>query len=97
MTATCNADPAAYAAEVYCLFRKVLNTGEITAARVELDAMLGNLPVRQVVYKDGEHQEIDARPEYLTEPHPMAGIPRSQESAPAPVANTVGFSEKPVT
>ena len=70
MTATCNADPAAYAAEGYCLFRKVLNTGEITAARVELDAMLGNLPVRQVVYKDGEHQEIDARPEYLTEPHP---------------------------
>ena len=53
MTATCNADPAAYAAEGYCLFRKVLNRKEIMATRVELDAMLGNLPVRQVFIKTG--------------------------------------------
>ena len=70
MSAVCNSDPTAYAAEGYCLLRKVLNTKEIAAARVELDAMLANLPARQVVYKDGEHQEVDARPEYLTEPHP---------------------------
>ena len=38
--------------------------------RTELNAMLANLPERQVVYKDGENKEVDARPEYLTEPHP---------------------------
>ena len=32
--------------------------------------MLANLPERQIVYKDGKNKEVDARPEYLTEPHP---------------------------
>lgn len=53
MTATCNADPAAYAAEGYYLFRKVLNRKEIMAKHVELNAMLGNLPVRQVFINTG--------------------------------------------
>ena len=66
----CNTDPNAYASEGYCLFHKVLNTEEIAAARAELDRLLGNLPQKQVVYKDGENKEVDARPEYLTEPHP---------------------------
>tara|TARA_Y100000588_G_scaffold151334_1_gene165365 strand:+ start:1482 stop:2282 length:801 start_codon:yes stop_codon:yes gene_type:complete len=66
----CNTDPNAYASEGYCLFHKALNKEEIAAARAELDRLLGNLPQKQVVYKDGENKEVDARPEYLTEPHP---------------------------
>ena len=66
----CNIDSDAYASEGYCLFYEVLNPEEIAAARVELDRLLGNLPQKQVVYKDGENKEVDARPEYLTEPHP---------------------------
>ena len=70
MTISPNADPTCYTDEGYCLFRDVLNGQEIAAARAELDKMLANLPERQVVYKDGENKEVDARPEYLTEPHP---------------------------
>ena len=70
MTISPNSDPTCYADEGYCLFRDVLNGQDITAARAELDRMLANLPERQVVYKDGENKEVDARPEYLTEPHP---------------------------
>ncbi|SVE28586.1 uncharacterized protein METZ01_LOCUS481440, partial [marine metagenome] len=61
-----NTDPMCYADEGYCLFRDVLSEAEIAAARVGLDTMLDNLPNRQVVYKDGENREVDARPEYLT-------------------------------
>ncbi len=70
MTGHCNTNPKAYCSEGYCLFHKVLNTEEITTARAELDGLLGNLPQKQIVYKDGENKEVDARPEYLTEPHP---------------------------
>ena len=70
MTAACNTDPATYTAAGYCLFRGVLSEDEIAGAREALDTMLAEMPARQVVYKDGEHQEVDARPEYLTEPHP---------------------------
>jgi len=65
-----NVTPSNYNAEGYCVYTGVLNAEEISAVRIELDAILANLPARQVVYKDGEHQEVDARPEYLTEPHP---------------------------
>ena len=65
-----NTNPARYADEGFCLFRDVLPKSEIAVARVELNTMLANLPERQVVYKDGENKEVDARPEYLTEPHP---------------------------
>ena len=65
-----NTNPARYADEGFCLFRDVLPKSEIEVARVELNTMLANLPERQVVYKDGENKEVDARPEYLTEPHP---------------------------
>ncbi len=65
-----NTDPDRYSNEGFCLFRYVLNKKEILAARTELDAMLANLPERQVVYKDGKNKEVAARPEYLTEPHP---------------------------
>ena len=61
---------ARYSQEGFCLFRNILNTQEIIETRKELDAMLANLPERQIVYKDGENIEVDARPEYLTEPHP---------------------------
>ena len=67
---SCNLDPARYNQEGYCLSLDVLNEDEITATRTELDRLLANLPQKQVVYKDGENKEVDARPEYLTEPHP---------------------------
>ena len=59
-----NVTPSNYTVEGYCVYTGVLNAEEISAARIELDAMLANLPARQVVYKDGKHQELDARPEY---------------------------------
>jgi len=59
-----------YAEEGYCLFNDVLSQTEIASVRAELDKLLDGLPKRQVVYKDGENQEVDGRPEYLTEPHP---------------------------
>ena len=65
-----NNNSARYSQEGFCLFRNILNTQEIIEVRKELDAMLANLPERQIVYKDGENIEVDARPEYLTEPHP---------------------------
>ena len=65
-----NHNPAHYPQEGFCLFHNILNTQEIIKARKELDAMLANLPEQQIVYKDGENKEVDARPEYLTEPHP---------------------------
>jgi len=65
-----NVDSTRYIEEGYCLFREVLPASEIETARMELNSMLANLPKRQVVYKDGENKEVDARPEYLTEPHP---------------------------
>lgn len=65
-----NTDPTRYSAEGYCLFRDVLSPEEIVGVRHHLDSMLSSMPDRQVVYKDGEHKEVDARPEYLTEPHP---------------------------
>jgi phytanoyl-CoA hydroxylase len=65
-----NNNSADYPQEGFCLFRNILNTQEIIETRKELDAMLANLPERQIVYKDGENKEVDARPEYLTEPHP---------------------------
>ncbi len=64
-----NTDPAAYSKHGYCLYRDVLDAEAITAARRELDACIGNMPARMVVYKDGDHKEVAARPEYLTEPH----------------------------
>ena len=65
-----NNNPARYPQEGFCLFHNILNTQEIIEVRKELDAMLANLPERQTVYKDGGNKEVDARPEYLTEPHP---------------------------
>ena len=64
-----NTDPLKYSEHGYCLFPDILDTAEIDAARRELDACIGNMPKRIMVYKDGVHQEVDARPEYLTEPH----------------------------
>ena len=65
-----NNNSAGYPQEGFCLFHNILNTQEIIETRNELDAMLANLPERQIVYKDGKNKEVDARPEYLTEPHP---------------------------
>ena len=65
-----NTDSTRYTDEGYCLFRDVLPESEIEVARVELNTILASLPERQVVYKDGENKEVDARPECLTEPHP---------------------------
>ncbi len=65
-----NTDPTCYDDEGYCLFRDVLPESEIEFARVELNTILANIPERQMVYKDGKNKEVDARPEYLTEPHP---------------------------
>lgn len=70
MSISPNIDSGRYSAEGFCLFRDVLNEADIAETRAELDTMLADLPERQVVYKDGEDKEVDARPEYLTEPHP---------------------------
>lgn len=70
MSISPNIDSGRYSAEGFCLFRDVLNEADIAEIRAELDTMLADLPERQVVYKDGEDKEVDARPEYLTEPHP---------------------------
>ena len=70
MSISPNIDSGRYSAEGFCLFRDVLNEADIAETCVELDIMLADLPERQVVYKDGEDKEVDARPEYLTEPHP---------------------------
>ncbi|NIP94025.1 MAG: phytanoyl-CoA dioxygenase family protein [Akkermansiaceae bacterium] len=64
-----NTDPGLYDAEGYCLFEDVLNAGEIGAVRADLEALIRGMPETMVVYKDGEHKEVAARPEYLTEPH----------------------------
>ena len=69
-----NTDPRHYRDAGYCLFRDVLTAAEIAAIRTELDQSLADLPERQVVYKDGEHKEVDARPEYMTEPHPKSAF-----------------------
>lgn len=71
---TANADPACYATEGYCFFEDVLAADEISAARAELDAMIAALPRKQTVIKDGVATEVDARPEYLTEPHAKNGF-----------------------
>ena len=70
MSISPNIDSGRYSAEGFCLFRDVLNEADIAETRAELDIMITDLPERQVVYKDGEDKEVDARPEYLTEPHP---------------------------
>lgn len=64
-----NEQPELYAGSGYCLFRDVLTPDEIAAVQTELDATIDSMPARMVVYKDGDHKEVDARPEYLTEPH----------------------------
>ncbi|MEM7558646.1 MAG: phytanoyl-CoA dioxygenase family protein [Planctomycetota bacterium] len=69
MPATPNADPQQYSQEGYCLFEAVLLPHEIQCVRKELDASIASMPERMTVYKDGEHKEVAARPEYLTEPH----------------------------
>ena len=43
---------------------------EITDARAQLNDLIAAMPKRQVLYKDGESKEVDARPEHLTSPHP---------------------------
>lgn len=69
MAPTPNTEPERYAGEGYCLFRDVLSTDEIESARAELARSIADMPERLVVYKDGAHKEVAARPEYLTEPH----------------------------
>lgn len=67
--AAVNENPATFDKDGYCLFRDVLSPEEITAARTELDTAIGDMPERVTVYKDGAQREVEARPEYLTEPH----------------------------
>lgn len=69
MPTTPNADPQQYSQEGYCLFEDVLSHQEIQCIRKELDANIASMPERMTVYKDGEHRDVTARPEYLTEPH----------------------------
>lgn len=64
-----NTEPTRYPHEGYCFFRDVLPASAVNATRVELDRAIANLPKKQLVMKDGVEQEVDARPEYMTEPH----------------------------
>ncbi len=68
-----NTSAADYHAEGYCLFRDILDPGEVRELNAELEDLVRSMPDTMVVYKDGENQEVPARPEYLTEPH--AGNP----------------------
>jgi len=56
--------------EGYCVFEDVLTSKEIETIRRELDQAIATLPEKQTIYRDGRNQEVDARPEYMTEPHP---------------------------
>ncbi len=69
MSLSPNTKPQEYSQEGYCLFESVLSPKEIHCIRKELDANIASMPERMTVYKDGEHKELAARPEYLTEPH----------------------------
>ena len=69
MTSTSDFPAGRYVADGFCVFRDVLSETEILEVRDELDQTIATMPDRMTVYKDGEHKEVDARPEYLTEPH----------------------------
>ena len=64
-----NPNAADYHAVGYCLFHEVLDAEEIRGVNTELEALVRDMPETMVVYKDGGHKEVPARPEYLTEPH----------------------------
>src|SRR5947209_1356018 len=64
-----NTEPARYRHEGYCFFPDVIPSSDVQVARVQLDRAIAQLPVKQLVMKDGIEQEVDARPEYMTEPH----------------------------
>ena len=64
-----NTDPDDFQAVGFCLFEEVLQAEEIAGVRADLDELVRDMPDTMVVYKDGEHKEVAARPEYLTEPH----------------------------
>jgi ectoine hydroxylase-related dioxygenase (phytanoyl-CoA dioxygenase family) len=64
-----NTDPDDFQAAGFCLFEEVLQAEEIAGVRADLDELVRDMPDTMVVYKDGEHKEVAARPEYLTEPH----------------------------
>jgi ectoine hydroxylase-related dioxygenase (phytanoyl-CoA dioxygenase family) len=66
---TANSNPPEYQAHGYCLFEDVLQPGEVIAVRANLDTLLREMPETMEVYKDGKHQQVKGRPEYLTEPH----------------------------
>ncbi|MCH8219048.1 MAG: phytanoyl-CoA dioxygenase family protein [Planctomycetes bacterium] len=65
-----NTQPKSFRKEGYCLFEEVLTSQEIETIRNELDKAIANLPKKQIIYKDGVDKEVDARPEYMVEPHP---------------------------
>lgn len=65
-----NKNVSRYEVDGFSIFRNVLTTSEMQAVRSELENLLADMPKHQIVYKDGENKKIDARPEYLTEPHP---------------------------
>ena len=69
-----NNQPQHFTKEGYCLFEAVLSAAEIEAIRRKLDADIADLPEKQTVYKDGVTKEVDARPEYMTEPHPTSAF-----------------------
>ncbi len=63
-----------FAKEGYCLFEEVLTSKEIETIRHEVDRAIATLPEKQIIYRDGKNQEVDARPEYMTEPHPKSAF-----------------------
>ncbi len=64
-----NTAPDRYPHEGYCFFPNAVPASDIDAMRVEVDRAIASLPTKQSVMKDGVEQEVDARPEYMTEPH----------------------------
>ena len=68
-----NQDPSQYDSLGYCVFRGVLNAEVVASVQQDLEQVLHAMPAKMTVYKDGEHVEADARPEFLVEPHAKEG------------------------
>jgi phytanoyl-CoA hydroxylase len=68
-----NQDPSQYDSLGYCVFREVLDAEVVASVKQDLEQVLHAMPAKMTVYKDGEHVEANARPEFLVEPHAKEG------------------------
>ncbi len=69
-----NTDPTQYPTEGYCLFPNVLPPEVVSHYLQELEVLIAAMPAKITVYMDGEYKEVDARTEYLDEPHSTSSV-----------------------